>query len=86
MLPEGRSPALLQLLQQLLDSIQPRPQIVGRQAKTDPEVLVQPEKVARHDKGALFLGQAHDDLGRVGLQVVAWEGDGGGSQGGLEYV
>jgi len=59
------STSSLQLDDQLMDTVQPCPEIVGRQAETDPQVVIQAEVITRHDEHALLTNQTLHQIGRV---------------------
>ena len=68
----------MQFEQQLVDSAQPGPQVVGRQAVGDAQIVVQAKVVAGDDEHTLVVDQPLGELGRVDVQVIAGKGDGCG--------
>jgi hypothetical protein len=59
-----------------VNAIQPRLEAVGRQAETDPQVVIQAEVIPRHDEHALFVVQSFPQLSRVDAEMITGEGDG----------
>jgi hypothetical protein len=51
---------------QLVDAIQPCLEVIGRQAKTDPQVVVHAKVVSQNDEHALF---AHQKVVRRGSPI-----------------